>query len=125
MIILYTVGIDMIEIARIEKSVQSQHFVERVFSEKEIALFSTKKNPYESMAGNWAAKEAFSKALRTGIRNFSLSEVSVLRDELGAPYYELSGKAMDIVKSNQLEFSVSITHTKEYAQAVCIAFKNH
>ena len=95
--------------------------MKRVFSEKEIAFFSKKSNPYPSMAGNWAAKEAFSKALGTGIRGFELNEVSVLRDELGAPYIELGGDALQIAESRGLEFSVSITHTKELAQAVVLA----
>lgn len=120
---MYTVGIDLIEIARIEKSVKSRRFIERVFSEKEIALFSSKKNAAESMAGNWAAKEAFSKALGTGVRDFSLDEVSVLRDGLGAPYIELAGNAKKIAEKLGLEVSVSITHTAQLAQAVCIGYR--
>lgn len=120
---MYTVGIDMAEVSRIEKSVKNQRFVERVFSEKEQALFLSKKHPYESMAGNWAAKEAFAKALGTGVRGFALNEISVLRNELGAPYLELSGSAKQIAEEKGLDFSVSITHTAEFAQAVCIAYK--
>lgn len=118
---MYTVGTDMVEIKRLEKSSKIGNFMKRVFSEKEIAFFSKKSNPYPSMAGNWAAKEAFSKALGTGIRGFELNEVSVLRDELGAPYIELEGDALQIAESRGLEFSVSITHTKELAQAVVLA----
>lgn len=117
------VGIDTIEVERIKKSVSKERFIERVYSEKESALFLTKKNPYQSMAGNWAAKEAFSKAVRTGVRNFSMNEVSVLRDELGAPYLELTGCAKELADRLKLDFSVSITHTKELASAVVIAFK--
>lgn len=117
------VGIDLVEIERIRKSSQKGRFMERVFSEKESALFLTKKNPFESMAGNWAAKEAFSKAVKTGVRDFSLNEISVLRDELGAPYIELSGKAKELAESMGLDFDVSISHTKDYATAVVIAFK--
>lgn len=117
------VGIDTIEINRIKKSVLRERFMERVYSEKESALFLNKKNPHESMAGNWAAKEAFAKAVRTGVRDFSLNEVSILRDELGAPYIELTGHAKVLADSLGLDFSVSITHTKEFASAVVIAFK--
>jgi len=91
------VGIDLVEIERIRKSSQKGRFMERVFSEKESALFLTKKNPFETMAGHWAVKEAFSKAVKTGVRDFSLNEISVLRDELGAPYLELTGKKKDAV----------------------------
>lgn len=119
---MYSVGIDMVEIGRIKKCAESRHFVERVFSDEEQTLFASKKDPYESMAGNWAAKEAFSKALGTGVRGFALSEVSVLRNELGAPYLKLSGKAKDIAEKSGLRFSISITHTAEYAQAICIGY---
>ena len=120
---MYTVGVDITEISRIEKSVQSENFMKRVFSEAESALFSLKSNPYPSMAGNWAAKEAFSKALGTGVRGFSLNEVSILRDELGAPYIQLEGKALEIAAARNLEFSVSISHTGDLAEAVVIAYE--
>lgn len=119
-----TVGTDIVEIERIRKSCLSARFMERVYSEKEAALFSAKKDPYPSLAGNWAAKEAFGKSLGTGVRDFELCEVSVLRDNLGAPYLELSGKAKEIARSRGLDFSVSISHSKEYATAVVIAIPN-
>ncbi len=117
------VGTDIVEVERIKNSCQKERFVKRVYSEEECALFSVKKNPYESMAGNWAAKEAFGKSLGTGVRGFELYEVSVLRDELGCPYLKLTGKALEIAREKQLGFSVSISHTKEYATAVVIAFR--
>lgn len=117
------VGIDLVEIDRIAKSLQKGRFIERVFSQKEVALFSTKKLPFESMAGNWAAKEAFAKAVKTGVRDFSLNEISVLRDELGAPFLELTGNAKALADRLNLDFDVSISHTKKYATAVVIAFK--
>ena len=120
---MYSVGIDLIEIARLKRSSNSENFMKRVFSKKEKALFLSKFNPYPSMAGNWAGKEAFSKALGTGVRDFSLNEVSVLRDELGKPYIELYGKALEIAQSRNLQFSISITHTKELAEAVVIAYE--
>lgn len=114
------VGNDIVEIERIRSAVRSERFVKRVYSEKESALFSKKKNPYESMAANWAAKEAFGKCLGTGIRKFSLNEVSCLRDELGCPYLELTGEAKKIAERSGMEFSVSLSHTKQYATAVVI-----
>ncbi|MGN0594095.1 MAG: holo-ACP synthase [Hominimerdicola sp.] len=116
-------GTDIVEVERIKKSCANERFLKRVYSEKELALFLHKKNPYESLAGNWAAKEAFSKCLKTGVRNFELNEVSCLRDELGCPYFEFSGSALEIVERLDLKFSVSISHTKEYATAVVICCK--
>lgn len=118
---MYTVGIDIIDISRIKHSSASESFMSRVFSKKELDFFSSKKNPYPSMAGNWAAKEAFSKALGTGVRGFSLNEISVLREENGKPYLELSEKAAYIAKG--LSFEVSISHTDTLATAIVIAYK--
>lgn len=75
----------------------------------------------ERAAANYAAKEAFGKALGIGIRAFALSEVQVLRDNLGAPYFSFSGEAARMVKARGLSFFCSLTHTKDYAQAIVIA----
>ncbi len=119
----FSVGTDLIEIERIRKSCERQNFVDTVYSPAEQKLFADKKDPAPSMAANWAAKEAFAKALGTGVRGFRLNEVSVLRDRLGCPYLELEGSARDISEERGLDFSVSLTHTKDYASATVIAFK--
>lgn len=113
------VGIDTVELVRIEKSLEINGFTEKVYSLKERVLLAVKKDMVPSAAANFAAKEAFSKALGTGVRGFALNEVSVLRDSLGAPYIELSGRAKEVAKG--LEFSVSITHTDSVATAIVIA----
>lgn len=115
-----TTGIDLVEISRIKRSA-TPHFIERIFSPKERELFDGKKNPLQSIASNFAAKEAFGKALGTGIRGFAFCEVSVLRDKFGAPYYEFSGKAKKIVELNQMSFSLSISNTDNYAIASTMA----
>ena len=119
---MFTVGTDLVEIAKIKKGCGSRRFIERVYSETEQELFCGEKMRYDSLAGNWAVKEAFSKTLGTGVRDFLLTEVEALRDELGAPYLRLSGRAKRIAEERGLSFSISITHTAELAQAVCIAF---
>ncbi len=113
------IGIDSVEIARIEKSLEAAGFLEKVFSDEEIGFFKSKNMRAESIAANFAAKEAFSKSIGTGIRGFSLNEISVLRDELGAPYLKLSGKALEAAKG--LYFKMSITHTKTVATAIVLA----
>ncbi len=116
------VGTDIVEIDRIKKSAQRQSFVERVYSPQEREMFEGRSFPYPSMAGNWAAKEAFSKALGTGVREFKLAEVEVLRDDMGAPYIKLSGSAEKIAEKMGLDFSVSISHCENYATAVVVAY---
>ena len=120
---MYSVGIDLVEIARIRKGCENKRFIDRVFSPAEKELFCGERMRYDSLAGNWAAKEAFSKALGTGVRDFLLTEVEILRDELGAPYIRLTGNAACRAAERGLCFSVSITHTKELAQAIVIGWK--
>ena len=117
----FSVGTDIVEIGRMRKSIEKESFVRRVFSAREQEYFSLKKDPADSMAANWAAKEAFSKALRTGVREFELTEVECLRDELGAPYLILSGKAEKAAEG--FGFSVSLSHDVDYAVAVVMAYR--
>ncbi len=116
-------GIDLVKIDRIRKSMENPRFAARVFSASERDLFACKKDPYPSFAANFAAKEAFSKALGAGVRGFALNEVSVLRDELGAPYFVFTGNAARIVEERGLSFSVSLTHTEDTAGAFVIAWR--
>ncbi len=118
---MYKIGTDIVEVERIKKSVSNERFKLKVFSPDELSFIEKKKNPFESFAGNWAAKEAFSKAIGTGVRSFSLAEVEVLRDNLGKPYLKLSGNAL--AAADGLSFDVSISHTKTLATATVIAFK--
>lgn len=116
------VGIDLIEISRMRRALQNRHFFERVFGELERAELEKKRDIPPSAAACFAAKEAFSKALGTGIRGFALCEVQLLHDSLGKPQLQLSGRAAELAQKKQLTaFSVSITHTKEYAAAVVAA----
>ncbi|MEQ8199674.1 MAG: holo-ACP synthase, partial [Clostridiaceae bacterium] len=83
---IYGVGIDIIEIERVEKAVtRTRGFLEKIFTEREIEYFRNRNNNYQSLAGIFAAKEALAKAMGLGIRGFSLSEVEVVRNELGKP----------------------------------------
>ncbi|EGC03544.1 MULTISPECIES: holo-ACP synthase [Ruminococcus] len=117
-----SVGTDIVEVGRIRKSCQRDSFVRRVYAAEELEYFSAMRDPAESMAGSWAAKEAFSKSLGTGVRGFELTEVAVVRDKLGCPHLKLRGKAKAIAEERRLDFSLSISHTKEYATATVIAF---
>lgn len=113
-------GIDLIEIERIEKAIASESFLKRVYGSDELEELKNKKA--QSYAAAFCAKEAFAKALGTGIRGFSLNEVQVLHKENGMPYFSLSGEAKRLAGEKGLEFSLSITHTDKYAAAVVTAF---
>ncbi len=117
------VGIDSVEIKRIENLVcKNERFIERVFSRDEQTEFKNRNNKPEHIAAAYAAKEAFSKAIGTGVSGFNLSEVSLLHEKNGKPFLDFSGKAKDIVRENKLSFDVSVTHTETVATAIVIAF---
>ncbi len=117
------VGIDSVEISRIEKAMKNPRFCQRVFGEAENSLLAMRGFSAESAAACFCAKEAFSKAMGTGIRGFRLCEVELLRNELGAPYLKLSGNALKMALEKRLRFSVSVTHTKELATVIVIGEK--
>ncbi|MBO4894829.1 MAG: holo-ACP synthase [Clostridia bacterium] len=117
------IGIDSVEISRIEKSIQKESFVKRVFGEEELAELKSRNMPAESAAACFCAKEAFSKAIGTGVRGFELKEVQTLHNDMGKPYLVFGGDAKKIVNELGYSFDISITHTDTAATAVVIAFK--
>lgn len=104
MISLFKIGTDIVKISRIEKSIKSTSFLKEVYTEGEI---SHCKNP-ESLAGIFAAKEAYFKAIGTGIQR-PICKVEILYNESGKPYL----KGID-------NSDVSISHDGEYAIATVI-----
>lgn len=112
------IGIDLIEIQRIEKACLKQHFFMRCFTMKEQELIGTN---YSRAAGNWAVKEAVAKAFGTGVVGFELNEIEVLREKNGRPYVQLHGRAKAISKELGIDtLHVSITNTKNYVSAYVI-----
>ena len=86
------IGTDLIEIARIGKACEKQAFLSRIYTEEECRLAG---GSILRLAGNFAVKEAVSKALGTGFRTFMPVDIEVLRDELGKPYVRLYGGALE------------------------------
>ena len=112
------IGFDLCEISRMEKQTENEHFLNRLFTEKEIDyILSKKKNKAQTMAGIFAAKEALSKALGTGIA-FELKDVEVQHSETGQPFYVLTGEPAKL--SGNDRFLLSISHDGGIVGAVCI-----
>ena len=110
------IGNDIIEVERVEKACRNSHFMQRCFSETEISLFQGKP---QSLAGNFAAKEAVVKAFGTGCVQIAPCEVEILREESGKPYVRLQGKAGKYLKDN-MKIHVSISNLKTLASAVAV-----
>jgi len=117
------IGVDIIEINRIRELVnKNKRFLEKVFTVKEIEYFESKGLKAETIAGNFAAKEAISKSIGTGIRKFNLKDIEVLRNDLGKPIVKTYNNFNQIcIDYNVLEIKVSISHCKDYAIANAIA----
>lgn len=113
------IGVDIIEIDRIEKVLdRTPRFLDRNFTEKEIEYFKQNNFRYESIAGNFAAKEAISKAIGTGVRGFRLRDIEILRDDLGKPFVNTYNNLNEIcIKYSVKEIKVSISHSENYAVA--------
>lgn len=116
------IGIDIIEIDRIEKVLKrTPRFLDRNFTEKEVEYFKANNLRSESIAGNFAAKEAISKAIGTGVRGFKLKDIEILRDDLGKPIVNTYNNLNEIcIKYSVKEIKVSISHSENYAVANCL-----
>ena len=119
---IFGLGTDIIEVSRIEKSIENRRFLEKIFTEKEIALCQNSANASQRYAVRFAGKEAFMKALGTGWqKNIKFSEIEILNDELGKPYIKLYGTAKKIAEENKIaNMHISLSHIKEYANAIVI-----
>ena len=116
-------GNDIIEIERIRQAIErSSSFVERVYTPHEIDYCKSRnKGCYESFAGIYAAKEAFIKALGTGMRHGSWQDIEIYHNELGAPLIKLQDTFKDIYEqSGCTQIHVSISHCKKYAMSTVI-----
>lgn len=118
------IGIDLCSIARIEKAIgERASFLKQYYTEEERAYIQAKgKAGAQSAAAMFAAKEAFLKAVGTGIgRGITLQEVAVQHDENGAPAYLLTGAALEKLKERgACAAFLSLTHEDGMAGAVCV-----
>ena len=112
------IGTDIIEISRIKKSMDNPRFLEKNFTDSENEYFIKRKMSAESVAAAFAAKEAFSKAIGTGILGFSHKDIEILHKESGAPYIKLYNSAQEIFGNGNIHLSLS--HSREYATAVVV-----
>ena len=114
-------GVDFLEIERLRETAErhGEHFIARIFTPTEQAECG--KN-YQSLAARFAAKEAVSKALGTGIGDVGWQDIEILRAENGAPVLMLHGYAKKLAAELGLKtWSISLSHTREHAVAMVVA----
>ena len=117
------IGVDSIEISRVVKAMEKEHFLHRIFTEREISQLDSSKR---RGASDFAGKEAVVKALGTGFDGMEAGDIEILRNDKGAPYVVLQGKAK--AYADQLgidEWKISVTNTKELATAFVVALSGN
>ena len=119
---IYGIGTDIVSVKRIKLSLKNKNFIKRVFNKQEVLKCKKIVKKYNCYAKRFAAKEAFAKALGTGISNgINFNEIIVLNKKSGKPYINLIGttkkKIKKIFNKKKIKISLSLSDEKDYAVA--------
>ena len=118
-------GVDIVENRRIFTAIKNKKFVNRIFSIQEIKDSKSYKDKANYYAKRFAAKEAFLKALGTGLRDgIEFKDISVRKNKIGKPSLFLSNKLKNIIykkfKTKRFETHVSLSDEKKHSIAFVI-----
>ena len=119
---IFGVGTDIGRVSRIKNSLKNKLFLTRIYNNDEVIKCKKKKYNTNCFAKRFAAKEAFSKALGTGIsKGINFNEIIILNEKNGKPFIKLLNKTKKIVekklKKKKYRISLSIADEKNYAVA--------
>ena len=119
---IFGIGTDIVSVYRIKNSLKNKNFINRVFNKKEILKCKSIKNSINCYAKRFAAKEAFSKALGTGIsKGINFNEIVILNNKSGKPYINIIGRTKLTLnkkfKKKKSKISLSLSDEKKYAVA--------
>lgn len=121
---IYGIGCDIAKVSRFERWVNNPDLIERFFhAEERCSGTCGVTHACEHYAVRFAAKEAFAKALGTGLSGFALNEVWVVHTEEGRPEFKFSARVTDLLHERagkSTRVSLSMSHEKEYAVAYAI-----
>ncbi len=115
------IGIDIIEIERVASAIKNKRFLSRVFTERELEYLASRNMNEATAAGLFAAKEAVSKALGTGIGKVHFTDIEILKESSGRPVVRLHREAINVLQEMGGTYTfISISHSKEYAVAQAV-----
>lgn len=118
-------GVDIVNVGRIDKILldNRQQFYNKIFTLEEINYIEKKGHKATTVSGLFAAKEAVSKALGTGIGVLGWKDVEILHEPKGRPYINFTERGQKIMDKIGIgELQISISHEKEYAIAFVVGF---
>jgi len=119
------IGIDAVYAKRMESWVANRKLLEKFFHSDEVAYVSSRGNGAAlSLAARFAAKEAFGKALGTGLSNIALKDIMIINNDNGKPelkLFETAKNALEKTGSNKAH--VSLTHERDSAIAMVVLEK--
>ena len=124
---IFGIGTDIVNIKRMDHSLKRNglSFLNRIFTKKEISYCKNKKNSSAFYAKRFAAKEAFSKALGTGIRNgINFKDIEISNNNFGKPCIKLKGTTANFlkkrIKAKKYSIYLSLSDDLPWAQATVI-----
>ena len=128
---IFGIGTDIVNIKRIERTLKGKNnnLKRRIFSKNEITYCEKKKNPFSYYAKRFAAKEALSKALGTGISNgVNFKDIEILNDNSGKPSIKLKGSTANFItkkiKNKKYSIYLLLSDDVPWAQATVIVSYN-
>ncbi|MEG8947411.1 holo-ACP synthase [Rosettibacter firmus] len=115
------IGIDIIEIERIKKSVEQygDNFLNRIFTKTELEYSLNKKNKFQHLAARFAAKEAITKAISSHHKSFGWKDIEIVNLVNGMPTVNLLGKLKDFLGNDKI-IHISMSHSDHYVTCVAI-----
>lgn len=118
------IGIDIVKIERMRNAChrRTPHFVEKIYTKREIEYCYSKKEPFSDLSARFAAKEALLKAFGIGWgRGISWTDMEIVEDGLGAPKLNFFGSLEEKAREMGIkEAMLSLSHTGDYAIAVVV-----
>ena len=117
---IFGIGVDIVQNNRFKKLLKKKNFVKRICSQKELHVFKNKKNKISYLSKRFSAKEAFVKSLGIGFRhNLCFTDISILNDKKGKPYFLFSKRLKDILKKkyklNNFKAHLSLSDEKKHS----------
>lgn len=124
---IFGIGIDIIEIERIKKSVEKFNdiFLNKIYTQTELDYCLSKKNKYQHLAARFAAKEAIAKALATGwSKGFRWKDIEIFNEKSGMPNVKLSGNVKRFLDDDKL-LKITMSHSEHYVTCFAIIYANN